>query len=349
MESSAMRHSFDLRLIHSARSGVATLEFVMALPFLLLLMVAITWLGYSVIGQTEVLVQSRNKAWEKRFNNTANNPLCFPILPEHDLPLLPKYVKSADYVTEKASQRVNVSALFSRLPGPEASHTILAGSWDHQAMKFNEPPDFELMAKAAVFGTFANVLDLVSSARDPLGLLKKLADVRGRGQQIQTTADQDAAKAEKGESSEPDSGSDAGTGGQGGGEMTAEQAKAKSEADLEEHKKKLKERFKELGGRIDSSLETVWPYSGKLEEANDAVTKAQEESKKKYDDARYEQDEEKKKLLQEEAARADRKTQLARITYERLKLECLDIAKEADALDIGWWELNALLGIGIFP
>src|SRR5688572_31630552 len=117
-----------------ARLGIATLEFVMALPFLLLLIVAITWLGFTVIGQTEVLVEARNKAWQQRFKNAADNPLSFPILPEHDLPILPKYVASADYVTEKVGKTVDVSPLFKGVASPNGSHTILAGAWDYEAM-----------------------------------------------------------------------------------------------------------------------------------------------------------------------------------------------------------------------
>jgi hypothetical protein len=324
---------------------VATLEFVMALPFLLLLMVAITWLGFSVIGQTEVLVQSRNKAWEKRFQNAANNPLCFPILPEHDLPILPKYVASKDYVTERASQRVDVSAIFKALPGPEATHTILAGAWDYEAMPFNKPPDFELMAKAAVFGTFGNVLDLVSSIGDPLGLLKKLADVRRAGQQNHAQTESDKANVGQGGSG---SGAGSGTGGGSGGK-TPDQAKAESEADLEQKKKELKERFKALGGRIDLSQDRVFAVSGLLSDAQDAIIAAQRDSELKSRAALNEQDEEKKKIAQEEAARARRKVELAQITYKRLEAECIDVAKEAEALDISRFELNQLLGVGIFP
>jgi hypothetical protein len=65
--------------------------------------------------------------------------------------------------------------------------------------------------------------------------------------------------------------------------------------------------------------------------------------------ARNEQDDEKKKQLQEEAARAFRKVALARITKKRLEYEVVDIAKEAEALEVDRWQLNQLLGVGIFP
>jgi uncharacterized membrane protein YgcG len=329
----------------TAHRGMATLEFVMALPFLLLLIVAITWLGFTVIAQTEVMIEARNKAWEQRFKNAADNPLSFPILPEHDLPLLPKYNADADYITEKVGKTVNISPMFKGVASPNGSHTILAGSWDYEAMPFTTPPDFKLMAKAALFGTFSNVLDLVSSADDPLGLLGKLKDVKRTGDQNQSQTEREKSQVGK------DDGSGGGSGGTGasGEEKSPEEAKAQSEADLKKHKEELMQRFKALGGRIDLSSDTVWPVSGELEKADEAIRDAQEESRQKSEAARNEQDEEKKKLAQEESARARRKVELAQITKKRLEYEVIDIAKEAEALDIPRWQLNQLLGVGIFP
>jgi hypothetical protein len=336
--------STKLLIRPTARRGMATFEFVMALPFLLLLIVAITWVGFTAIGQTEVMIEARNKAWEQRFKNAADNPLSIPILPNHDLPILPKYNAEADYITEKVSKTVDISPMFKGVADPNGSHTILAGSWDYEAMPFNSPPDFKLMAKAAVFGTFSNVLDLAASADDPLGLLKKLKDVRLAGQRVQSETERDKSQVGKG-------GEEVGSSGTtpAGEEMTPEQAKAKSEADLARHKEELKARFKAIGGRIDLSSDTVWPVSGELEKADEAVRDAQEESRQKSEATRNEQDEEKKKQLQEEAARAHRKVELARITKKRLEYEVIDIAKEAEALDIHRIELNQLLGVGIFP
>src|SRR5262245_54950420 len=155
------------------RRGVATLEFVMALPLLFVLMICILWEGFWLIGQAEVLVTARNDAWKKRFDNLADNPLSFPILPEHDLPVLPKYNATADYANEKASTKVDITPAFNRIPGPEASHTILAGSWDFEAMPMDTPPNLKLMGKAAVIGSFGSVLDGAASLTDPLGLIDK--------------------------------------------------------------------------------------------------------------------------------------------------------------------------------
>jgi hypothetical protein len=329
-----------------AHRGMATLEFVLALPVLLLLMVGITWLGFSVIGQTEMLVEARNKAWQKRFDNAADNPLSFPILPEHDLPVLPKYKKDADYVTETASKKIDVSPVFNTFPGPEASHTVLAGSWDYNAMPLDTPPDFVLMGKAALIGTFGGVLDIASLLTDPLGLVKKFKDAKTRGSQIgNQIEDRQTQVGKGGESSGPGSGPNPGTGAGTDGK-TPEQAKAEAEAELKKQKDRVQTRFKQLGGRINLSGDVVvTPVSGELEAAQDARIQAQLDRQAKSEAALRETDEERRKQAQEEAARAHRKAELTRITYERLEAECKDLVHEADAMDIERWELNRLLGV----
>ena len=137
-----MRNEIHYLRAHADRRGIATLEFAMALPVLLLLMVAITWLGFSVITQTEVLVQARNNAWKRRFDNPSQRPLVFPaglVVAKN-----PLYSYTDDYVTEMVTKPVDVSPVFKAAPAPKASHTILAGSWDHRAMKMDSPPNFEL-------------------------------------------------------------------------------------------------------------------------------------------------------------------------------------------------------------
>lgn len=157
------------------RRGIATLEFVMALPTLLLLMVGMVWLGYSVIGQTEVIIEARNKAWVKRFDNTSGKPLIFPI----DLLVAknPAYPKAKDYVTAKASKQVKVSPVFDGLPGPESSHTILAGSWDHLAMKFDKRVNWNLHGIAVINATTGKVQGALASVSN---LDNKLQDLVGQ-------------------------------------------------------------------------------------------------------------------------------------------------------------------------
>src|SRR4051812_35847546 len=154
------------------RRGIATLEFAMALPILLLLMVSITWLGFSVIGQAEVLVKARNATWKKRFDDNAKRPLMFPS--GFNVLKNPFYSQAEDYVSETAKQKVDVSPVFRLIPGPEASHTILAGSWDHRAMPFDKPPEWKLLATAAGSGKGGTIQTWLTQLNDPLGRLKDI-------------------------------------------------------------------------------------------------------------------------------------------------------------------------------
>jgi uncharacterized membrane protein YgcG len=321
----------------SNRSGVATLEFVMALPLLFVLTICIMWEGFWLIGQAEVLITARNDAWKKRFDNAADSPLIFPVLETVSL-----YNANKDFVTKKASTKVKISPAFDLIPGPESSHTILAGSWDHKAMPMNEPPDFGLMGKAAILGGLGSVLDLAASASDPLGLVGKFTSARKDSETIDRNT---KAEAEQSKNDDSSGGSGTGTGSGTGGSSdgkTPEQAKQESKEELERQKLAAKKRFVELGGTIDYQ-DIVTPVKGELETANDAVDSAQKDSEQKSKAARDEKDDEKKKELQAEAARANRKYELAKITLERLKAECISVANEADGLGIERWELNVLV------
>ena len=145
----------------AGRRGIATLEFAMALPVLLLLMVAITWLGFSVIAQTEVLVEARNAAWKHRFENLSDKPLIFPL--KVAIPGMPQYSQASDFVTETASKKVDVSPIFKLVPGPEAGHTVLAGSWDWRSMPLTDPPNWDLLGIAAMNGTAGGFQNLLSN------------------------------------------------------------------------------------------------------------------------------------------------------------------------------------------
>src|SRR6476620_9827420 len=97
-ETITMRTPLPHRRACTARRAMATLEFVMALPVLLLLMVGITWLGFSVISRSEALIEARDKAWKKRFDNPKQKPLIFPT--GVGAVKNPRYSQAGDYVTE---------------------------------------------------------------------------------------------------------------------------------------------------------------------------------------------------------------------------------------------------------
>jgi hypothetical protein len=318
------KHTTISRTSATTRSAMAPLEFVMALPVLLLLMVAITWLGFSVIGQTEVLVKARNKAWQRRFENASKKPLYFPILKG-------LYDEKSDYVFEQVKQRVDVSPIFSRVPGPEGGHMILAGSWDHRAMSFAEPPDLKLMAVAAAIGTFGNGLDAVASLDDPLGLIKEIGEFASAGKQ--TKRDNDSASSNVGKGGEDTGGSGGGTP-PPGAPQSPEEGEAKSKEDQRKKKEELKRRREALGGQIIYTLngEQVIAVDGEMKAVQDEIDRLDKEKYKLEPQIKLAKDEEKEKL-QAEYDRLSRQVELQEIKYERLKAEFLDVDAELKALD----------------
>src|SRR5262245_37247814 len=303
---------------------MAPLEFVMALPVLLLLMVGITWLGFSVIGQTEVLVKARNNTWKRRFDDAAKRPLYFPIL-------LSLYDRKADFVSERANQTVDVSPMFSRLPGPEAGHTILAGSWDHRAMKFDKPPDLKLMAIAAAVGTFGNALDAATSLSGPLGLLQEVGEFASTGKKTKNEAE-NAGKS-VGEGGEDKGGSGGGTP-PAGSPQTPEQGEAKSKEDQRKKKDELIKRRQALGGQIIYTLngEQVIAVDGEMKAVQDEIDRLERERGNLLPQIKVATDK-KKEELQAEYDRLSRQIELQDIKYERLKQEFLDVDAELKALD----------------
>lgn len=117
------------------QQGIATLELVMCMPILLLLMVGIVWLGFSVVGQSEVTVEARHKAWQQRFETGSSKALNF---------------LDDDYVNEEASTEVRVSPLLDDVSGPESSHDVAQGTWDHRKLDLNQAPSWELYLTAAL-------------------------------------------------------------------------------------------------------------------------------------------------------------------------------------------------------
>jgi hypothetical protein len=312
---------------NATRRGIATLEFAMSLPILLLLMVAITWLGFSVIGQTEVLVQARNKAWKKRFDNKNDQPLHFPILPG--------YNQENDFVAETASKTIDVSPIFKVFPGPKAGCVVLAGSWDWRAMSLDKPPDLKLMATAAAIGWGGNVLNWMSEITNPLGLLKTL------GSQVQSQANN--APGSVGKDDGTGSGSD-GTSpvpGAPSDGLNADQAKEKDEA---ERKKAIDADiaiYHQLGARLNPINDNIEVYGGDLKKSEDAITAAQKADQTASDAARNETDKDKQKDLQQKSAAAHRKVELLKIEDARLRAALMDVIDDLDALGIDKWDLYA--------
>jgi hypothetical protein len=319
------------------RRGVATLEFVMALPLLFVLMLCVMFVGFWGIGQTEVIVEARNKAWQRRFEDASKKPLYFPILKG-------LYEEESDYVTEKASQRVDISPAFSGFPQPEASHTILAGSWDYAAMSLREPPNVKLMAVAAGIGLLGPALDKATLLDDPLGLVKEFANAKSFGDQKRQETENQTSQVGKGHSNAPDGPGGGSVPGSKGDESSA-QGEAATKAEQEKEKRLLIERYKALGGQYQAfgfQAGQIIAESGELRQAFDQRAELQSQALEKQLAASRELDPDKKKQLQAEADRLDRKADVADIRFKRLHAEAHEIVKELRAVGMNEFEISQL-------
>lgn len=299
--------------------GIATLEFVMALPVLLLLMVAITWLGYSVIGQAEVLVTARNNTWKQRFDDKAKRPLMFPS--GISAAKNPFYSTEADYVSVRASKKVDVSPMFSRLPGPEAGHTILAGSWDHRAMPFDKPPEWKLLATAAASGKGGTLQTWTTMLNDPLGRLKDIgANILAENAKRMTEID--------------DNNSASGSNSSGGGTSKADEAKQQNERDREAEKRKYQERLQKLGGAVNpfNDQVVVTVSGGELDKTIDEIDRLQATIPLKEKQP-VPKDEEAAKKQKEELDRDKRLLEFYQGKRKRIESEIRDAQAELRALD----------------
>jgi hypothetical protein len=119
----------------TGRRAVATLEFVMAIPLLATLMVMLVWLGFSVVGQAAVTVSARSKAWDKRFTKSPGTVLLF---------------LKDDFISESATQRVDVSPIVAHLPPPKSKHDVMVSTWDALSIPMDSAPHWKLYATVAL-------------------------------------------------------------------------------------------------------------------------------------------------------------------------------------------------------
>ena len=163
-----------------ARTGAATIEFVFALPILLLLIVSLTWLGFSMLAQAEVKVIARHLAWQQRHENPNSDAFIFTANPGYEL--------ESNFVIGQSEKEVNVSRLFDAIPNPEAAELVLSGSWDHRALPLDDFPNWTSYGKAVVNAKTAdlqNLLGGMNNFRDILGnigpgfLKKQLSTLAG--------------------------------------------------------------------------------------------------------------------------------------------------------------------------
>ncbi|MDB5339237.1 MAG: hypothetical protein JWN70_4856 [Planctomycetaceae bacterium] len=129
-----MKNRLSIRVRPSRRRGLATLEFVMSLPFLLAAFAVIIAVAMASIKKSEAAIAARNHAWEQRETGNGEQPFVLP------------------GAGTDGQQNSDETQQFTLPPPPvstgqtataESKNQILTGSWsDPLAEMSKEEPDF---------------------------------------------------------------------------------------------------------------------------------------------------------------------------------------------------------------
>ena len=119
--------------IHSARRGIAAVEFVMVVPLLLLLFVGLVWTGRVSIARATTAVEARHDAWNAR--------------PRVKHPQFDFGDTTSGIATASAEQTVAV-AWPAASASPRADASVHGDPWGFRTLKMNRPPNWPLMTTA---------------------------------------------------------------------------------------------------------------------------------------------------------------------------------------------------------
>jgi hypothetical protein len=123
------------------------------------MLVALIWLGFSVIGQTEVTVEARHDAWSQRFERWNQTPFAF---------------SQDQSVTGDATTTVEVSPLLDGFGNPESSHIVAQANWDHRSVEFRSIPNWRLYVDTAVAARREGLLSQYEDARAAMAPLESI-------------------------------------------------------------------------------------------------------------------------------------------------------------------------------
>ena len=143
----------------STRPAIATLELVLAMPIILVVFVGIVWLGFSVIGQSEVTTEARHAAWAKRFDRWQASKFDFT---------------ADDSGTGEAKRKVSVTPILTSEQGPHAKQQLAKGPWDHRLVAFDQLPNWQLYAEMGIAAKTVNLKFAYDDAQSLVGQLQQL-------------------------------------------------------------------------------------------------------------------------------------------------------------------------------
>jgi len=147
---------YAARKQRTTRRGLASLEFVLAFPIMLLFASAVLWVGRAGIARTKAAVESRNQVWASRPNARPTDAL------------------SANWGVGNGAQSKTVSKTYkgwfsgAANPPAKSKHTLFAGTWDHRSLPF-EPKRGLMTPHLSVMGKIGTGANIGGVAEDVLG------------------------------------------------------------------------------------------------------------------------------------------------------------------------------------
>lgn len=137
------------------RRGLASLEFVLAFPIMLLFASAVLWVGGAGIAKTKAAVDSRNQTWASRPSAQPTDAL------------------SVNWGPSNGARTKTVSKNFKGWTGggkknATSKHTVFAGAWDHRNLKF-EPKRGLMTPHLSIMGKIGTGANLGSGVEQVLG------------------------------------------------------------------------------------------------------------------------------------------------------------------------------------
>jgi hypothetical protein len=137
----------------SGRSGVATLEFVLGIPFLMLVMAIVFTVAYSGVNQTKTVFQARHQVWKMRESGNSHNLADYKRVSDTKPMYLLAPLGQNNMPGEVSGAGQATWSTYSWLLGGSVSTksktVIITGTWDHKEItNFNSNgPHFSVLGR----------------------------------------------------------------------------------------------------------------------------------------------------------------------------------------------------------
>jgi hypothetical protein len=134
------------------RKGVATLEFVLGIPFLMLVMAIVFSVAYAGVNKTKVVFQARHQVWKMREDNQSHNLVNYKRVKDTKPMYLLASVSENNMPGEISGAGSASWSTYSWLGGTASTKSrtvIITGTWDYKEItNFNSSgPHFSVLER----------------------------------------------------------------------------------------------------------------------------------------------------------------------------------------------------------